>query len=124
MSSKLWGLNNICPLCEAAEPLSAYPSNVLKTRTMTQPVLSPFLGHYYSQSCDGSFEEQEEHSGCCFLTVACPCSSLQHFCTCRGSILVLIFLIVWPSSSCLKILSFISCGRKRLVHSCMRKNQR
>jgi len=41
----------------------------------------------------------------------------------HGFILSSILLMVSPSSSCLRMFSFISCGRKRLVHSCMQKNQ-
>lgn len=49
---------------------------------MIQLLLSPFLGHCYSQGCDGSLEAQEElSSGFCFLIAARRRSSCWHCCT-------------------------------------------
>ena len=82
MSSNPWLLSRVCPLGKVAQLFSAYPSEVPKRRIMIQLLLSYFLGHRYSQGCDGSFEAQEElSSGCCFWIAAHCCSSLWHCCT-------------------------------------------
>lgn len=82
MSSNPWVLSHLCPLGNVAQPSCAYPSDIPKRRTMIQLLLSPFLGHHYSQGCDSSSEAQEElSSDCCVLIAAWCCFSRWHCCT-------------------------------------------